>query len=105
MSGDCQILCAEYAQQSRMARYMLTQLPEYTCLVMETLERKQRLYHYRVGRTEDQNEASSFSVPDEIEASDEKCEQNQSASRLETSELLDRTEGGETCGSDVSEKS
>ena len=83
MSGDCQILCAEYAQQSRMARYMLTQLPEYTCLVMETLERRQRLYHYRVGRTEDQSEVSSSSVPDEIAASDEKCEQNQSAPHLD----------------------
>ena len=73
MSGDCQILCAEYAQQSRMARYMLTQLPEYTCLVMETLERKQRLYHYRVGHTSDQNEESPPSVPDETEAFDGKA--------------------------------
>ena len=48
MSGDCQILCAEYAQQARMARYCLQNLPKWTSLVMMTLEKKQRLFHYRV---------------------------------------------------------
>ena len=83
---------------------MLTQLPEYTCLVMETLERKQRLYHYRVGHTADQNEESPASVPDETEASDAKFEQNQSGSHLEeTNELVDRTEDKENCESVASE--
>jgi hypothetical protein len=48
MSGDCKLLCSEYANQSRMARYCLQNLPEYTCLVMETLQRQQKLFHYRV---------------------------------------------------------
>ena len=48
MAGDAQILCSEYAQKSRMARYLLQNLPEWTCLVMETLERRQKLYFYRV---------------------------------------------------------
>lgn len=68
MAGDAQILCTEYANRSRMARYLLTQLPEWTCLVMETLERRQRLYHYRVPYTEDRIEALPSSSPDETPA-------------------------------------
>ena len=48
MAGDCKLLCSEYAERSKLAKYLLTQLPEHTCLVMETLTRRQRLYHYKV---------------------------------------------------------
>lgn len=70
MAGDCQILCTEYANQARMARYCLQNLPEWTSLVMETLERKQRLYHYKVElHTESQTQESQVCAQDETEAS------------------------------------
>ena len=80
MSGDCQILCAEYAHHSKMARYMLQQLPEWTCLVMETLERKQRLYHYRVYSTCHQKEASPDPAQEKSEASGEISSENHEVS-------------------------
>ena len=74
MSGDCQILCTEYAHRARMARYCLQNLPIWTSLVMETLQRKQRLYHFRVelGHTPVQTLEQSSSVPDETPVSDER---------------------------------
>ena len=76
MAGDCQILCTEYANRSRMARYLLTQLPEWTCLVMETLERRQRLYHFRVPHKGEKIPASPSSVPDETQAFPDSSEEN-----------------------------
>ena len=73
MSGDCQILCTEYAHRARMARYCLQNLPIWTSLVMETLQRKQRLYHFRVelGNTPVQTPEPSSSAPGEKLVSDE----------------------------------
>ena len=76
MAGDCQILCSEYAHHARMARYMLQNLPEFTSLVMETLTRKQKLYHYRVAYTNSQTLESPTAAPDETAASPEKCAEN-----------------------------
>lgn len=81
MAGDCQILCSEYAHQARIARYCLQNLPEYTSLVMETLERKQRLYHYRVPLEGGQNATSPISSPSEKQASCGFPEQNQELHR------------------------
>ena len=39
-----------------MARYCLQNLPDWTSLVLETLEKRQRLYHYRVLLEADQSE-------------------------------------------------
>ena len=85
MAGDCQILCSEYANRSRMARYLLTQLPPWTCLVMETLERRQRLYHYRVMHTASQRPELPASVPGETQASGVTSEENHEASHPQNS--------------------
>ena len=95
MSGDIQILCSEYAQQARLARFLLTQLPEWTCLVMETLTRQQRLFHYRVNLG-----ANSFqkltSLPDgssRISVSAEKAAESPDARNLsDTTVCAGRTE-------------
>ena len=85
MAGDCQILCQEYANRARMARYCLQNLPEYTCLVMETLERQQRLYHYKVNlspETESQTPELHSGVQDKTLGASETPERNQTASHL-----------------------
>ena len=72
MAGDIQILTQEYAQNSRMARYLLQRLPKWTCLVMETLTPQQRLYHYTSnGDEEPQTSESQSDVPGEKSVSDE----------------------------------
>ena len=72
MAGDIQILTQEYAQNSRMARYLLQRLPKWTCLVMETLTPQQRLYHYTSnGGAEPQTQESQSDVPGEKSVSDE----------------------------------
>ena len=94
MAGDAQILCSEYAQKSRMARYLLQNLPEWTCLVMETLERRQKLYFYRVPTNpSDQTPRLLASAQDEIEVSSDSHEQRPASDHLErTSADQDRTE-------------
>ena len=59
-----------------MARYMLQNLPEFTSLVMETLTRKQKLYHYRVEYTSSQTVESPTAAPAETAAFDEKSAEN-----------------------------
>ena len=56
MAGDCELLTKEYSSRSKMARYCLQNLPDWTSLVLETLEKRQRLYHYRVLLEADQSE-------------------------------------------------
>lgn len=103
MSGDVQILCAEYAQKSRMARYLLQQLPEWTCLVMETLERQQKLYYYRVPH-ESKSPALLCDDLEKTEASSETPEPRSSERPLEkTDELLCHSRGSENCRSDPEE--
>jgi hypothetical protein len=92
MAGDCEILCREYANRSRMARYLLTQLPPWTCLVMETLERRQRLYHYRVPQTTHRIQALPESDRDETPAvPDSSVENHESRHPPETNESSDCT--------------
>ena len=86
MAGDCAILCQEYANRARMARYCLQNLPEYTCLVMETLERQQRLYHYKVQlspQRDYQTPESPPGAPDGTSAAAETPEHSQTACRPE----------------------
>jgi len=77
MSGDIDILTKEYCSQSKMARYCLQNLPDWTSLVLETLEKRQRLYHYRVPLEESQNIMSSACAPSETEDVPETPEQHQ----------------------------
>jgi len=44
MKGDLQILTWEYCQNQSMARFALSTLQNYQCLVLETLEKKQTLF-------------------------------------------------------------
>jgi hypothetical protein len=48
MAGDCELLTKEYSSRAKMARYCLQNLPDWTSLVLETLEKRQRMCHYRV---------------------------------------------------------
>jgi hypothetical protein len=68
MAGDCELLTKEYSSRSKMARYCLQNLPDWTSLVLETLEKRQRLYHFRVPYESDQSATSPPSSP--IETSD-----------------------------------
>ena len=99
MSGDVQILCSEYAQKARLARFLLTQLPEWTCLVMETLTRRQALFHYRVdlGATTPQTTESPADAPVETEASPEISSESRTEHRLpDTSGHEGRTAAAES---------
>ena len=97
MAGDIQLLTQEYAQNSRMARYLLQRLPEWTCLVMETLTPQQKLYHFRACHTELQSEASPDRIPAETEASSETPLQNSSSDRPQkTPDPLSNNESAET---------
>ena len=92
MSGDIDILTKEYCSQSKMARYCLQNLPDWTSLVLETLEKRQRLYHYRVPLEQHQNTASSSSSEAGIEDEPEILEQRQTVSHpSKTDETADGT--------------
>ena len=47
MKGDMQCLTYEYCQNHGMARFAMNSLQEYECLVLETLEKKQRLFIWK----------------------------------------------------------
>ena len=47
MSSDVKLLCGEYATNSQMAEFMMKQLEEHQCLVLETVTRRQKLYVWR----------------------------------------------------------
>ena len=47
MAGDMQILSYEFCQRSGMARFALKHLGEHECLVLETLQRQQKLFKWR----------------------------------------------------------
>ena len=47
MSGDLQVLTYEYARQAKVARWALKNLEEHQCLVLETLEQKQKLFVWK----------------------------------------------------------
>ena len=88
MSSDMEILTREYCSKVRLARYCLNNLPEWTSLVLETLQKKQQLFHYRVELgIASQNAESPSSSPAETSASPETSQHNHMASHLdETSE-------------------
>ena len=79
MAGDLKTLTQEYASQSSLARYCLQNLEDYQCLVMETLQKRQILYHYRapVGCAMVQMKDELSCVQSESEDFPAKLEQNQ----------------------------
>ena len=104
MAGDAKLLCQEYASKTNMAQYCLQNLEEHQCLVMETLQRKQRLYFYRVDLDAGpQNE--ELHDPSQCEKLDarEMPDQNQNAFRPEcTDDTPGRNEDQENASSDSS---
>ena len=90
MAGDCELLTKEYSSRSKMARYCLQNLPDWTSLVLETLEKRQRLYHYRVPLGSDQNAASPVSSQIETPAVPETPSPHQTPCRsAKTDEISD----------------
>jgi len=47
MASDIKLLCGEYASNSTMAEFMMRQLAEHQCLVLETVTKVQKLYVWR----------------------------------------------------------
>ena len=77
MESDCDILTREYSARSRMAKFCLQNLPDWTSLVLETLEKRQRLYHFRVPMPQDKTQESPSSAQNETPASPEKQQPHQ----------------------------
>ena len=72
MKGDMQILTWEYCQNQQMARFALSSLKEYQCLVLETLEKKQSLFVWRadlIGVENESQENKSSLEPAKCETS------------------------------------
>ena len=55
MQGDMKILCWEYANNTSMATFALNNLEEHNCLVLETLERRQKLFLWKANLLELEN--------------------------------------------------
>ena len=104
MAGDAKLLCQEYASKTNMALYCLQNLEEHQCLVMETLQRKQRLYFYRVDLTgADQTEGSQAPSESETKDAPGKLDPSQNTHRLEcTGDAADQNEDQESVSSDSS---
>ena len=47
MQSDMKILTWEYTQKARMARFQLAHLQDYECLVLETLQKRQKLFVWK----------------------------------------------------------
>ena len=65
MKGDEQVLTWEYCHNASMARMALSNLKEYECLVLETLQKKQSLFSWRADLL--QLESPSDRAPEEPE--------------------------------------
>ena len=44
MSSDVKLLCGEYAANAQMAEFMMGQLEDHQCLVLETVTKRQKLF-------------------------------------------------------------
>ena len=47
MQSDMKVLTWEYTQQARMARFALSHLDDFECLVLETLQKRQKLFVWK----------------------------------------------------------
>ena len=101
MKGDMQILTWEYCQNQNMARFALSTLKDYQCLVLETLEKKQTLFVWRADliglELEPANESSQEPSKSENEPSRETLEEHQPSShQTNNPSLSNRTELSES---------
>ena len=69
MKGDMQTLTYEFCQNHGMARFAMNSLQEFECLVLETLEKKQRLFIWKANVVQTQ-ETLPLSDPCESEIRD-----------------------------------
>ena len=106
MKGDMQILTWEYCQNQSMARFALSTLKDYECLVLETLEKKQTLFVWRADliavEQEPANESSQEPSKSENAPSHETPAEHQRPSRQTNktspsgrTELLESPEGND----------
>ena len=98
MQGDRKVLTWEFSSQVKMAEYVLKNLGDYECLVMETLSKKQQLFLWKADLST--NTCRTSKQPDhasqKTEASPEKPEECQGVPRQTgTDASQDRTVSSE----------
>ena len=92
MQGDMKILCWEFAHNATMAKFALTHLDEHNCLVLETLERRQKLFVWKANLLTLENEASPERARLKTAASDDSPSECRRTRRRTKSDVsLDRT--------------
>jgi hypothetical protein len=92
MQGDMKILCWEFAHNATMAKFALTHLEEHNCLVLETLERRQKLFIWKANLLTLENEQSPGHVKLKTAASrDSPSGCRKTRHQTESAVSLDRT--------------
>ena len=71
MYGDMKILTWEFAQQTKMAEFALKNLEEHSCLVLETLQKTQKLFVWKsdlltLGPVVENTETSESEEPEKL---------------------------------------
>ena len=104
MASDIKLLCSEYASNSQMAEFMMRQLDDHQCLVLETVTKQQRLYlwtsylhtcetlqtEWSRQRDESKNKVSS-ETPSGIPGTPRLKETSSFPDRIESLESVERT--------------
>ena len=92
MQGDLKILLYEYASQNSMAEHALKNLPDHCSLVLETLERRQKLFCWKANLLTLESEESPERVRLKTEDADGTDGERRSTSRqTESAGPSDRT--------------
>ena len=106
MHGDMKILTWEYAHNTSMAKFALTNLEEHCCLVLETLERRQKLFCWKANLLSLESAESPEHERLRTEAAHETASERRSTDRqTETAEPSDRIESsgaGDSAGPQTS---
>ena len=92
MQGDMKILCWEFAHNATMAKFALTHLDDHNCLVLETLERRLKLFVWKANLLTLENEESPERARLKTAASgDSPSECRRTRRRTKSDDSLDRT--------------
>jgi hypothetical protein len=110
MQSDLKVLTWEYTQNAKMARFALSHLEDFECLVLETLQKKQKLFTWRADlvtvssgkilRNQASPECEISKTPD-FSATREECPRTEH--REGTVDVQDRIQSWERRSGDVSE--
>ena len=105
MEGDMKTLIWEYANDSSMAKFALRNLELHHCLVLETLERRQKLFVWKANLLSLRNEGSpDREILKTLHASDSALECQTAFHRIETADPSDhRRSGAESTSQSVPE--